>query len=145
MKKVFIGLLIIAAGAGAYWFLQKKKTETKDAIEKELLVGKWKLDSLNLPPKDSGNLVTALLLMDSTFRQSRYEFQKGGTFLQTLNDSAKAKTDTSYYEWGRQNELLIKQSVKDSVGEILSVRKLNIDSLVLQSKDSTLFVLTKLK
>ena len=45
MKKLFIGLLIIAAGAGAYYFLQKKKSEPTDKLDKELLVGKWKMGS----------------------------------------------------------------------------------------------------
>ncbi|HLG41147.1 MAG TPA: hypothetical protein VI461_15805 [Chitinophagaceae bacterium] len=145
MKKVFIGLLIIAAGAGAYYFLQKKKTEAGNPFEKELLVGKWEMDSIHLTPKDSSNLVTALLLNDSTFRKYQYEFQKGGTFVKTLNDSVKTKADTSYYEWNKKNELLIKESAKDSIGEAYSVNKLNIDSLVLQSKDSAVLVLTKLK
>jgi hypothetical protein len=131
MKKIFIGLLIIAAGAGGYYFLQNKKAGTTDIIEKELLVGKWKMDSLYTAFKDS------------IFRKYQYDFQKGGAFLQTLNDSVKA--DTSYYKWDKKNELLIKQSVKDSTGELYSVNKLSIDSLVLQSKDSVVFVLTKLK
>jgi hypothetical protein len=143
MKKVFIGLLIIAAGAGTFYFLQKKKAGTDKAVEKELLIGNWKMDSLHLAPKNSANLVTALLLTDSGIHKYRFSFQKEGTFLQTINDSVKA--DTSYYEWPKKNELMIKESVKDSAGETYLIKKLSMDTLVLQSKDSAVFVLTKLK
>ena len=145
MKKLFIGLLIIAAGAGAYYFLQKKKSETSIDLEKELLVGKWKMDSLNLSPRDSATAFILGLMSpgDSTLSKSQFDFQKEGTFIQTHND--QLQNDTSYYEWEKKNKLLIKEATKDSTGEIYSVNKLNIDSLILQSKDSTIFVLTKLK
>ena len=145
MKKLFIGLLIIAAGAGAYYFLQKKKTESPVAIEKDLLLGKWKMDSLYVPPGDSAAAFLLALISpsDSSLRKLRIDFQKGGTFLQNLDDPRR--NDTSFYQWGKKNELLIKESAKDSTGEIYSVNKLNVDSLILQSKDSTVFVLTKLK
>jgi hypothetical protein len=144
MKKVFIGLLIIAAGAGTFYFLQKKKTQNNDPLKKELLLGKWKADSLYVVFKDPSSIIASnALLKDSTLRRSRYDFQEGGTFVQTVNESAKA--DTSYYEWGKKNELLIKDSAKDSTAEIYSVNKLSMDSLVLQSKDSAVFVLTKLR
>jgi hypothetical protein len=145
MKKVFIGLLIIAAGAVAYYLLQKKKPETDKPVDKELLTGKWKLNPFSFCPKDSGSkfIKRIIPLKDSAFQTSRYDFQKGGTLVQAISDSFKA--DTSYYEWGKKNELLIKGSIKDSTGEIYSVNKLNTDSLILQSKDSAIFVLTKLK
>jgi hypothetical protein len=110
-----------------------------------LLVGKWKIDSLYVASKDSASDFIAGIISstDSAFRQYKFDFQKDGRFLQTANDPVKA--DTSYYEWGRKNELLIRESAKDSTGEIYSVSKLNMDSLILQSKDSTVFVLTKLK
>lgn len=146
MKKVFIGLLIVAAGAGIYYLLQNKKTKIADPIEKELLVGTWKIDSFYVSSKDSvPDVIAGSLLKDSSFRRHRYDFQNGGTFLQTVNDSAKVKTDTSYYEWGKKNELLIKEAVKDSVGEQYTISKLSKDSLILQSKDSAVFVFTKLK
>ena len=138
MKQLFIGLLIIAAGAGGYYFLQNKNPR---AIEKELLIGKWTVDSLYAPPKDS--LSVMILLKDSTFRKFAYDFQKNGVFLQTKTDPSRI--DSSYYEWNNNDELLIKESAKDSTGETYSVKKLNRDSLVLQSKDSAVFVLRKIR
>lgn len=143
MKKLFIGLLIIAAGAGTYYFLQKEKTIADKPFDKELLLGSWKVDALHLSPKDSANLAAIQLFNDSTLKNSRYNFQKDGHFFQTPHD--QAKTDTSYYEWGKSNELLIKESPKDSLAEIYSINKLDKDSLILQSKDSTVFVLTRVK
>ena len=84
-----------------------------------------------------------LIANDSTLLKSRLDFRDGGTILQRRDNSAKV--DTSYYEWSRKQELLIKESTNDSVPEVYFVSKLNNDSLVLQSKDSAVFVLSKLK
>jgi len=139
MKKLFIGLLIIAAGAGAYYLLQKKKSE---AFEKEFLIGKWKMDSLYVSSKDSASqVITGITASDSNLHKYQLDFQKGGTILQTLKDSVKA--DTAWYEW-RKDELLIRESAKDSTTKIYTVKKLNIDSLILQSKDSAVLVFKKL-
>jgi hypothetical protein len=143
MKKLFIGLLIIAAGAGAYYLLQNKKTKTDLLLDKELLVGQWKINALQVSPKDSANLAAILLPSDSTLKNTQYDFRKDGQFIQTHHDAAK--TDSSYYEWNNKNELLIKESPRDSLSEIYSVNKLDKDSLILQSKDSAVFVLTRIK
>ena len=143
MKKLFIGLLIIAAGAGTYYFLQNKKTKTDLLLDKELLVGQWKINALHVSPKDSANLAAILLPSDSSLKNTQYDFRKDGQFIQTHHDAAK--TDSSYYEWNNKNELLIKESPKDSLSEIYSVNKLDKDSLILQSKDSAVFVLTRIK
>jgi len=55
MKNLFIGLLIVAAGAGAFFFLRNKKQSSEVRIDKELLVGKWKLQSFQAG-KDSGKI-----------------------------------------------------------------------------------------
>ena len=52
MNKLFIGLLIIAAGAGVFFFLRNKKSGTSTGLQKELLVGKWKLDSPDVKTRD---------------------------------------------------------------------------------------------
>jgi len=143
MKKLFIGLLIIAAGAGIYYFLQKEKTIADDPFDKELLVGSWKVDALHLSLKDSAKLAAIQLPSDSTLKNTQYDFRKDGQFIQTHHDAAK--TDSSYYEWNNKNELLIKESPKDSLSEIYSIKKLDKDSLILQTKDSAVFVLTRIK
>ena len=53
MNKLIIGLLIIAAGAGVYFLLSKKKNSTETAvIKKELIIGTWKIESYQ-PATDS--------------------------------------------------------------------------------------------
>jgi hypothetical protein len=142
MKKLIIGLLVIAAGAGTFYFLQNKKTE--DTIQKELLTGQWTLSSLDVKTKDSSAyLIAAIAAIDSNFTKYHYDFRKDGNVLKSLSDSAKA--DSSHYEWTKKNELAWKENPKDSISEVFTVTKLTTDSLLLLSKDSATFVFTKLK
>ena len=141
--KLFIGLLIIAAGAGAFFFLRNKKSETNTSFQKELLIGQWKLDSMDVKAKDSaGQFVAFIAAIDSNFYRYRYDIRENGNILKSLADSGAA--DTSHYEWIKTNELAWKEKPNDS-SEVFTVTKLNSDSLLLQSKDSTVFYFTKLK
>jgi hypothetical protein len=142
MKKLFIGLLIVAAGAGIFYFLQKKKTET--TIENELLVGEWKLNSLDAKTKDSSAYYLATIAaIDSNFSKYRYDFRKDGNVFTSLPDAAKV--DTSRYEWAKKNILTLKGNPPDSTSEVFTVMKLTHDSLLLLSKDSAMFVFSRLK
>jgi len=128
MNKLFIGLLIIAAGAGTFFLIRKKNnTTTTNDIKKEWIVGKWKADAGK----------------DSVFSSYNYDFLKDGNILRSLSDSVKA--DTSHYEWSRTNELVWKEKVSDSTGKIFAVLKLTQDSLQVRSKDSATILFTKLK
>lgn len=138
MKKIIIGLLIVAVAAGAYYFLLTKKTSTENNIQKELLTGKWKLDSLavHTPGSASG-------MVDSNFYKYWYSFRDDGSLLKSLNDTVTK--DTAYYELTQKNGLLVKDARTDSTGELFTIVKLNADSLIMQSKDSTGLVFIKLK
>ncbi len=128
MNKLLIGLLIAAAGTGAFFLLRKKTTTVKTIqINKEWMVGKWKTD--------------AVIPGDSSFRLYRYDFLKDGNILRSLNDSAKA--DTLHYSWKKNNEL-VWTSATDSAGKVFTVTKLTVDSLQVQTKDSTSILFTKL-
>jgi hypothetical protein len=138
MKKLFIGLLVVAAGAGAFFYFNQKSgaKPTQETLNKELIIGKWKTD--------------AVMANDSGFNKYRYDFQKEGIVLRSLNDSIKA--DTSHYEWSNANELvwskwtpLEKEKASDSIGTTYSVIKLTTDSLQVQSKDSVTVLFTKVK
>ena len=125
MNKLIIGLLVVAAGAGIFLFLRKKKNEiTVNSINKEWIIGKWKTDST--------------VATDSNFSKYQFDFQKDGNVVRSLNDSAKA--DTMYYEWNKASDL-----VWNSTGKIYAVTKLTRDSLSFQSPDSStvLFIKTK--
>ena len=130
MNKLFIGLLVVAAGAGIFLLLNKKKNTTEaETINKELIIGKWKTD--------------AVLPSDSAFNLYSYNFQKEGIVLMFLNDSVKA--DTSHYEWSKKNDLIWKGKATDSTGETFSIVKLTQDSLQLRSVDSSTVLFTKVK
>jgi hypothetical protein len=145
MKKIFIGLLVIAAGAGTYYFLQNKKTASENNLQKELLIGKWKMDTLSIHPRDSttGAAMGLIGMLDSNFYAYHYNFLADGHILQSLHDSVTA--DTSYYEWNKDNQLLVKEGSKDATAEAFTISTLSNDSLVILSKDSSGFVFTKLK
>jgi lipopolysaccharide export system protein LptC len=144
MKKIVIGLLVIAAGAGVYYFLQTKKTASENKLQKELLIGKWKMDSLSVRSHDSTGEATIALIgaLDSNFYTYHYDVLADGHILQSLHDTIT--TDTSYYEW-KGNELLIKEGTKDTTAEAFTISTLTTDSLVILSKDSSSLVFSKLK
>lgn len=145
MKKIVIGLLVIAAGAGTYYFLQTKKPVAENKLQKELLIGKWKMDTLSIHPHDSttGMAIALTGMLDSNFYGYHYDFLADGHILQSLHDTVTA--DTSYYEWNQNNELLVKEGTKDATAEAFTISTLNTDSLIILSKDSSSFVFTKLK
>jgi hypothetical protein len=126
MNKFFIGLLIVAIGAGGYYFFLRKKDKplTGNEINKELIIGKWKVEKDSIP--------------------NFYEFQKDGALLRSSNDSTNA--DTTFYEWNKANKLVWKETKEDSINsKVFAVTKLNADSLVLLTKDSTEFHFIKVK
>jgi hypothetical protein len=131
MKKLFIGLLIVAAGAGVFYLLRKKKdtTEPENEIKKELIIGKWKTDA------QPGN--------DSAFKDYRYEFSKDGIIVRSLNDSTK--TDSSFYAWSKESNLEWKKNAADTTGVLYQVVQLTADSLQLMSKDSSVIQFIRLK
>ena len=135
MKKLFIGLLVVAAGAGAFLLFNKKKSAISTTeINKELIIGKWN-------PTAFGSDVVPV--NDSSFSKYSYQFEKDGVLLRSISDSAKA--DTAHYEWNKANELVWKEKASDSIGKIYSIVKLTSDSLQLQAADSATMLFTKLK
>lgn len=123
MKKIFIGLLIVAAGAGAYYLLsQSKNIEPVKENNADLLLGKWKAGE---PVSGSDSS-----LLDGT----HYEVLKDGLVL--MRDSAGAAPDSVYYVWTANGDLQIRTKRTDSTGENLKVVRLTKDSLQLKDKNS---------
>ena len=115
MKKIIIGLLVIAAGAAAYYlYTQKKSNDPVTENKNELILGKWKTST-----KLSGT--------DSLLSTFQYEFQKDGIGI--IHDSTTAKSDSFYYEWNKTGDLVVKGNVKDSTADIFAVLQLSHDSL----------------
>ncbi|MBL7745872.1 MAG: hypothetical protein JNM19_00470 [Chitinophagaceae bacterium] len=120
MKKLLIGLLVIAAGAGAFFLLNKKKnTAETTSVNKELILGKWK--PLSKEPE-----------ADTIQPMYQFDFQKNGLAMRSVSDTVKA--DSVYYEWNKAGELVVKEKVTDSAGVAYVVVKLTADSLQVQSK-----------
>lgn len=145
MKSIIMAVLLIAAvGAGVYFlFFHKKETEiTGNEMQKELIVGKWKLDSLSQVKAPVKLFAGPATIIDSNFSNYAYQFQQDGKVLRLFKDSVQK--NSSRYEWTKEDHLLFKEE-NDSVGTKFTVFKLNKDSLVLQSVDSTMAFLTKVK
>ncbi len=130
MKKTFIGLLIVAAaGAGIFLYLQKKDNRiTTEGISQELLIGKWQVDSVQ-PLKDSLQPKFLYVIADD------------GSFLRSIADTVK--TDSLRYEWNNKNELRVKENDSTSITYVIT--RLTADSLQWQTPDSVQTLLTKLK
>lgn len=125
MKKIFIGLLIVAAGAGAYYLLsQSKNIEPVKENNTTLLLGKWKAG------EPAG--VNDSSLLDGT----QYEVLKDGLVL--MRDSTGAAPDSVYYVWTATGDLQIRTKSTDSTGENLKVVQLTKDSLQLKDKNEKL-------
>lgn len=147
MKKIILAVILLAAaGGGIYYLLQKKKQTEPTTINKELVLGRWKIDSL-VSQKDSTEDGLALLLfaMDSTAKNEIYDFQNDGKVIVSVASDTIAKKDTSCFFWGRDNKFLWKEKITDTVVDTMSVVKLDKQEFVLQSSDSTLIYLKKLK
>ena len=145
MKKVFIGLLITAAGAGIFFLLQKKnKPVNASYIQKDLIVGKWKLDSLYSLKDSSSDLMTdGFGLADPNLLIYEYAFTKEGSIELSLKDSLTK--DSSRYEWINEGQLAWKEYPANKTIEVFDVSLLNSDSLSLRSKDSVILLFTKVK
>ncbi len=144
MNKLIIGLLLIAATAGTFYVLQKKRSNvTNDYVKKELILGKWKIKSYDAVEDSSHSLLVGIMaLVDSNTFKYTYEFTKDKKVLRLLGDSGSI--DTSEFDW--QNDLLLwKEDRQDTTGELLLVKKLDKDSLRLMSDDSTQIIFTREK
>lgn len=141
MKKLFIGLLIAAAGVAAFFLLRKQNKEiSENNFQKEQLIGSWKLDSLDYR-KDSGSLLPNILVLpDSNLTKYRYEFTKDHAVFISSGDSLTS--DSARYVWN-QNEVIFSHDSTGLAADSLTVIRLRSDSLVLRDRDSALFYFTK--
>lgn len=147
MKKIFIGLLLLAvAAAGVYYILQGKKTESASSLNKELLIGQWKIDSLVSKSKsDSGNLVMTMIESDSNFFRQVYDVKADKQVLISTPADTVAKVDTTSYDWTNENEITWKEKPAEKTIGILKVIRLDSTDMVLQTTDSTMVYLKKVR
>ena len=141
MKKVFIGLLMVAAGTAVYFLLNKGSGPDKHSIQKELIIGKWKLDTIH-SLKDSGFNVTADRIGYLAPRLAKYEFEftSFGSIEVWPKDSS---TTDNHYEWIDKTQLAWKEYPANKTIEIFDVPVINSDSMALVSKDSVILSFIK--
>src|SRR5215207_1016773 len=104
MKKIFIWLLIVAAGAAiAYACIPGN---TSDRVSESLLIGKWQMDSLNISKtKDSLNTGLLFLAQVEIGQDARFVFHSNGI----LTSDDPTAHDSGRYEMKGKNELLISE------------------------------------
>ena len=148
MKKIILAVILLAAAGGAaYYLLQKKKQDNHiTTINKELVIGKWKIDSL-VSQKDStkDGLELLLFAMDSNARREVYDFQTNGQVFVSLPNDTLSKKDTSSFAWGDDKELLWKDNHSDAATESMTVIKLDKNDFVLRFAASVLIYFKKTK
>ncbi len=145
MKKLFIGLLILAAGAATFFLLQKKdKQIITSNIQQERIIGKWKLDSLLFLKDANDNFMVGIMgMVDPHLMKYQYEFTRDGYLSLWLGDALTK--DSTRYEWAEKNKLVWKDYPSDTSANVFNVSLLSNDSLILQSEDSSILLFTKVK
>ncbi len=145
MKKVFIGLLIVAAGVGTFYFLQEKNSSSNNNNNQhENIIGKWKLDSIQALNDSVNKFMSGIIgIIEPDLKKYSYEFKKDGAILISEVDSLA--TDSSRYQWNKNNQLTWLEYPADTMGEVFSVSLLNKKSLALLSADSVVLLFSRVK
>jgi len=136
MKKVFIVLLVAAVGAGVYFYFSRKQ-KTVPSNSKELILGKWKLDSVTDNNGESARDGFSLALLDS----SQFEFRNDTLIFQSLKGKFK---DTSQYKFSDDKNFTLWKNV-DTATEKWRIEKLDSTVLILKDLDSAAFYLQRIK
>lgn len=144
MKIVVIVLLIAAIGAGTYLYFGKKQ-HSSSANSRELIRGKWRIDSLviNRLSDSSQKFQEGWIhsFFDSTLKMSEFEFNKNGLVVRTFNGKPE---DSSHYEFATGKGLLIWGNTDTAKSKFL-LGSLDSSTLVIQDPDSTRFYFKKLR
>jgi len=138
MKKVFIVLLIVAIGAGVYFYFSRKpKASTSNS--KELIVGEWRVDSLQVPNDDTIFDFEKIGLSSKAI----FKFDTTGLVVRQQFDSTIA--DTSFYRFVENNQMVWSHMPKDSLTKPMHIVNLSAGKLTLQCYDNSRAVLTKVE
>jgi hypothetical protein len=143
MKNVFIVLLLAAIGVGVYFYFNKRQ-HVQNSNPKDLIIGKWKVDSLataHQPDSILKGKIAGRSVDDSSMKNFEFEFRKDSLVLQTFDNKLQ---DTSHYEFAGDNRLLL-WSKGDSSKTRWSINKLDSTVLITKDTDSMTYYFQKLR
>jgi hypothetical protein len=141
MKNAFIVLLIAAIGAGAYLYFGKKQNHNSLHF-KELIVGRWQIDSLkgfftNSPNSHNPSWLDSI---DSNLKKMGFEFKNDRIVFQTFDDKI---LDSSHYSFVNDKTILIWGNT-DSGKEKFTIDTLDSSKLNLKDNDSGVFYFSRI-
>ena len=144
MKNVFIVLLIAAIGGGVYYyFSHTQKTFTENSSE--LIIGKWKIDSLITVESPGSSLtfreLSILHFIDSSLKKYEFVFRRDSLVFQTLYGKIQ---DTSHYQLDDKKNILLWGNT-DTIKTKWAITKLDTANLIVQDEDSAKFFFRKVK
>jgi hypothetical protein len=136
MKKLFIGLLLIAAaGTGVYFYLKLKKQNSpapSSDIDKEKIIGKWNVDSVQSDINDTSFF--SMLMLDSFYKTTSFTFHSEGKI--EVNITSVPKTDTGFYVFRTDSTMIWKTHAQATDSFNVRVIKLDMADMVLSTDNS---------
>jgi hypothetical protein len=141
MKSLFIVMLLAAIGVGVYfYFSQKQKSSSSN--RKELILGRWKVDSIGNGNGDmSMRTVRFFTALDSSLKNYELDFQKNVLISQAHSGEMR---DTSHYEFDEHSNLLTWNN-KDTIKTKWNIERLDSAILILKDRDSASFYFQRMK
>lgn len=144
MKKLFMVAIVLAALGGALYYLfeMRQSKPTTDSFQENLL-GNWKIDSVALRTKDSGNVPGLMFMaLDTNFLNYTYKFTTDGSVEKNLGDSLVEKLN---YQMKDSVQLTFVAS--DSTKEEFNNRVVSFDKqqFTLLASDSSLLFFKRQK
>ena len=137
MKNVIIVLLIAAIGVGVYFYFNKKH-KTQTLTSKELILGKWKIDSLIAKiPSDSLRRST----LDTSRNRFQVEFTRDSSVLETVDGQLN---DSSRYRFTSDKDFVISNH-SDSAKQLFTINQLDSSSMILKDKTNSLYYFRRIK
>ncbi len=138
MKKIILVAVLLAASGGALYYLLNTKqliTPQNNSI-KQILLGEWKIDSVALSKKDSGNVIALFALaLDSNFLNYTYDFKEDGAIIKKLGDSIY--TEKNSYQLKDSATIVFTEDDSDSESFVFKLASKEKNGFVLMDKDST--------
>jgi hypothetical protein len=137
MKKLFVVAIILAALGGAlYYYFEMRTSKPSPVSFQEQLIGTWKMDSVALGDKDSGNVIGLMILaLDSNYLNYTYTFATDDVVEKKLGDSIVEKLNYKLQDSVRLTFIATDSTKEEFNNTIISFDK---QQLILRASDSSL-------